>query len=312
MMGRLLVTGGAGFIGSHIIDTALEAGWEVAALDNLSTGSRDNLPGDVPLYEVDLRHPEAVHAAVADFRPTVISHQAAQASVSVSVRQPVLDADINILGGLNLLMAAHHYGTERVIFASTGGAIYGEVDAGRADESAPVRPYSPYATSKLAFEYYLQTFYQQWGLEFTVLRYANVYGPRQNPHGEAGVVAIFTARLQAGLPLQINAREEPGDDGCVRDYVYVGDVARANLRAATGQIPRLMNVGTGAETTTRQLAQQLAATLGRPAELEFGPHRSGDLKRSVLDPGMSRAALGEPLDLTAGLQHLANWLEART
>ncbi len=311
MKGRLLVTGGAGFIGSHVVETALEAGWEVAALDDLSTGIRGNLPAGVPLYQVDLRHPEAVNDAVAEFRPTVISHQAAQASVSLSLRHPVLDADVNILGGLNLLMAAHEYGTERVVFASTGGAIYGEVAGGQADEHAPARPYSPYATSKLAFEYYLQTFYQQWGLEFTVLRYANVYGPRQNPHGEAGVVAIFIERLRAGLPLQINAREALGDDGCLRDYVYVGDVARANLAAAAGQTPRLLNVGTGSETTTKQLAQQLAATLGRPADLSFGPHRSGDLKRSVLHPGLYRTVLGEPLSLGVGLQHLADWVESR-
>lgn len=309
---RLLVTGGAGFIGSHVVEAALESGWAVAALDDLSTGRRENLPPGVPLYEVDVRDASGVQAAVAEFRPTVISHQAAQASVSVSIREPVLDAEVNIIGGLQVLRAARAQGVERVVFASTGGAIYGEVPQGAADEAAPARPYSPYATSKLAFEQYLETFRQQFGLEYVSLRYANVYGPRQNPHGEAGVVAIFTDRLLAGQPLGINAMDEAGDDGCVRDYVYVGDVARANLAAARGETPRLLNVGTGVGTTTRELAAHLAAALGREPEISAAPPRTGDLKRSVLDGTLYRRVLGQPLGLMEGLGETARWaLERR-
>ncbi|MDB5046801.1 MAG: UDP-glucose 4-epimerase [Deinococcus sp.] len=304
---RMLITGGAGFIGSHVLETALAEGWTVASLDDLSTGSRANLPAGVPFYEVDIRDGPAVQAAVADFRPTVISHQAAQASVSLSVREPVLDAEVNIIGGLNVLMAAQANGVERMVFASTGGAIYGEVPEGAADEHTVEWPYSPYATSKLSFEKYLETFRQQHGLEFVVLRYANVYGPRQNPHGEAGVVAIFAERLLSGQALQINARLETGDEGCLRDYVYVGDVARANVAAARGTLPRLLNVGTATETSTERLAHLLADALDVNPTLTVAPPRSGDLRRSVLDAALFRQVLGEPLSLAEGLQRTAQW-----
>ncbi len=303
----MLVTGGAGFIGSHVVEAALEAGWEVAALDDLSSGQRENLPEGVHLFEVDVRDVPAVEAAFQDFRPSVVSHQAAQASVSVSVREPVFDAEVNVIGGLNVLLAARAQGVERVVFASTGGAIYGEVPSGAASEETPPRPYSPYATSKLSFEHYLETFRQQYGLEFVILRYGNVYGPRQNPHGEAGVVAIFADRMLAGQPVQINAMREPGDGGCVRDYVYVSDVARANLAAARGETPRLLNIGTGVGTSTRELAEQLAAALNVQADLRPAPPRPGDLERSVLDPSRFQEVLGEPLGLEEGLRRTALW-----
>ncbi|WP_201262762.1 NAD-dependent epimerase/dehydratase family protein [Deinococcus aerius] len=304
---RMLVTGGAGFIGSHVVEAALSEGWEVAALDDLSSGQRENLPAGVKLYEVDVRDAAAVSAAFAEFRPTLVSHQAAQASVSISVREPVLDAEVNILGGLNVLLAARTAGVRRVIFASTGGAIYGEVPQGAAAEDWPARPYSPYATSKLSFEHYLETFRQQFGLDAVSLRYANVYGPRQNPHGEAGVVAIFADHLLAGQPVRVNGMEEAGDDGCVRDYVYVADVARANIAAARGETPRLLNVGTGVGTTTRRLAEGLASDLGVRADVQPAPPRAGDLKRSVLDPARFREVLGEPLGLEEGLRLTAEW-----
>lgn len=309
--GRLLVTGGAGFIGSHIVEAAQAAGWVVAALDNLLTGNRANLPAGLPLYEVDVRDAAALRAAFQDFRPTVVSHQAAQASVSISVREPGFDAEVNILGGLNVLAAAQAQGVRRLVFASSGGTVYGEVPDGGADEHAPTSPSSPYAISKLAFEQYLQAAQQHSGLDAVTLRYANVYGPRQNPHGEAGVVAIFAARLLARQALQINGRVQAGDDGCVRDYVYVGDVVRANLAAALGQTPRLLNVGSGVASSTRQIAEQLAATLSVPAVLEFAPPRAGDLQRAVLDAAHFKRVLGAPLSLREGLDQTARWLRAR-
>lgn len=309
--GRLLVTGGAGFIGSHIVEAARAAGWVVAALDNLSTGHRANLGPDLPLYEVDVRDAAAVQAAFQDFRPTVVSHQAAQASVSVSVREPGFDAEVNILGGLNVLAAAQAQGVRRVVFASSGGTVYGEVPSGAADEDAPTRPHSPYAISKLAFEHYLSALGPHAGLDVVTLRYGNVYGPRQNPHGEAGVVAIFAGRLLAHQPLQINGRCQTGDDGCVRDYVYVGDVARANLAAACGETPRLLNVGTGVASTTRQIAEFLAAALQVPATLHFAPPRAGDLQRAVLDSARFTRMLGAPLSLPEGLERTAGWLRDR-
>lgn len=308
----MLVTGGAGFIGSHTLEAALAQGWSVAALDDLSGGHRENVPAGVPLYEIDIRSSESVRAAVADFRPTVISHQAAQASVSVSVREPVFDAEVNIIGGLNVLGAALESGVQRIVFASTGGAIYGEVPHGTADEHTAEWPYSPYATSKLAFEKYLETFRQQYGLDSVVLRYANVYGPRQNPHGEAGVVAIFAERLLSGQPVQINAQLETGDGGCLRDYVYVGDVARANIAAASGDFPRRLNVGTATETSTQDLADQLAQALGVEAILTFAPPRAGDLQRSVLDDTLFRQVLGEPLSLAEGLRRTAQWVRSQS
>ncbi|GGR58492.1 UDP-glucose 4-epimerase [Deinococcus seoulensis] len=303
-----MVTGGAGFIGSHVVETALQAGWDVAVLDDLSSGSESNVPPAARLYKVDVRDAAGVLKAMTEFRPTVISHQAAQASVSVSVRDPMLDASVNIIGGLNVLNAARDCGVERVVFASTGGAIYGEVpDGEQATETSVPRPYSPYATSKLAFETYLQTYQQQYGLAYSILRYANVYGPRQNPHGEAGVVAIFATRLVQGQEITINARQETGDDGCIRDYVFVTDVARANLMAAQGKTPAVLNIGTGVPVTTRVLAEQLAEALRVTPQLRFAPPRAGDLERSVIDPTSYEAAIGRLTTLESGLAQTAEW-----
>lgn len=303
---RLLVTGGAGFIGSHLVEQALRDGDEVAVLDDLSTGKRSNVPPAARFYQVDLRDRAATFAAVRDFRPEVVSHQAAQASVARSVREPHLDAEINVLGGLNLLDACTEPGASvrRVIFASTGGAIYGEVAEGtRAGEATPPAPKSPYAISKLAFEQLLGVYEAERGLSATILRYANVYGPRQDPHGEAGVVAIFCAAIAEGRALCVNGRKTAGDDGCVRDYVYVSDVVKANLAAARGALAdRVLNVGTGVGVTTRELAHQLFRAFGREVPIQAGAPRAGDLERSVLDPGRFEAQLGGPaLSLAEGL-----------
>jgi len=310
---RILVTGGAGFIGSHIVDLARQGGHEVAVLDNFSSGSRANVPAGAALHVADLRDREAVREVVRDFRPNVVNHQAAQASVSVSVRDPLLDAETNVLGTLHLLEACREFGVERVVFASTGGAIYGDIPEGeRADESWSPRPQSPYATSKLAGEAYLETYHAQYGLKCSVLRYANVYGPRQNPHGEAGVVAIFSERVLAGEPLLVHGMQAPGDGGCVRDYVYVGDVARANLRASLGELPvGLLNIGTGQPTTTAELAAQVVRASGRSVPVRDAPPRPGDVARSLLDPGAYQQHFGALTPLEEGLARTVAWFAER-
>lgn len=306
---RILVTGGAGFIGSHIVQLALDQGHEVAVLDNLSSGLRANVPQSAALHTVDLRDGAAVRRVVADFRPDVVNHQAAQASVSVSVRDPLLDAETNVLGTLHLLEACREFSVRRLVFASTGGAIYGDIPEGaRADKTWSPRPQSPYAVSKLAGEFYLRTYAAQHGLECSVLRYANVYGPRQNPHGEAGVIAIFIERVLAGEAVQINGMSAPGDGGCVRDYVYVADVAHANLTASLGGLPvPLLDIGTGHATTTAELAAQVQRAAGRTVPVRAAPPRPGDVRRSVLDPGGYQQQFGPLTSLADGLAQTVAW-----
>ena len=306
---RLLVTGGAGFIGSHVAEAALAAGHEVFVLDDLSTGRRKNVPDGAAFFEVDVRDADAVRKTIAATRPDVVSHQAAQASVAISVREPVRDAQVNIEGSLHVMDACVAHGVGRLVFASTGGAIYGEVPEGvLANEDTPPRPLSPYACAKLSVEHYLACYAHEHGLASTVLRYANVYGPRQDPHGEAGVVAIFARRLVAGEPIQVNARRTPGDAGCVRDYVHVADVVGANLAAMDARIEApVLNVCTGVPTDTRTLAERMREQLGSSSELRDGPHRAGDVERSVLDPTRLHAVLGEGTPLAEGLAATADW-----
>lgn len=302
---KILITGGAGFIGSHLVEASLKEGWEVAILDDFSSGKHENLASDdIAIYEVDLRDREKVQHAFEEFEPNVVSHQAAQASVKISVDRPHFDADVNILGSLNLLDACVAQNVERVIFASTGGAIYGAIPEGtQADVDFPPVPLSPYAASKFAIENYLRCYAHNYGLKSNILRYANVYGPRQDPHGEAGVVAIFTNRLLAGEPLRINARKTPGDAGCVRDYVYVDDVVRANLAAIRGDIPDpILNVCTGIPTATQDLADQLQQALQTKSALTHGPLRPGDVEYSVLSPRRFQELIGSPVPLSDGLQ----------
>jgi UDP-glucose 4-epimerase len=309
---RILVTGGAGFIGSHVADDLLAQGHEVMVLDDLSTGRCSNVPERADFVEIDLRDGAAVRDAIANYRPQMVSHQAAQTSVSVSAREPVRDAEINVLGSLHLLEACVAAKTERVIFASTGGAIYGEVpDGERATIDTAPAPVSPYACSKFAVENYLKAYRSEHGLDFRILRYANVYGPRQDPHGEAGVVAIFSERLLAAKPVQINARSREGDDGCVRDYVFVKDVVMANRLAVEGAIDApITNVCSAVATTTMELARKLEHILGIRAEIGFGPRREGDVECSVLGlaPG---SPLAEPTSLDQGLEETARWFQAR-
>ena len=310
-MTRLLITGGLGFIGSHVAEQALAQGIEVAALDNLSSGRRDNVPAAVRVYEADLRDAAAVTAAVADFAPAWISHHAAQASVPGSLRDPVHDASVNVLGTLNLLEAARLGRVRRVVFASTGGAIYGEVPDGETGQvGGPLRPFTPYAVSKLTGEHYLEVYRRHHGLETVTLRYSNVYGERQSVHGEAGVVAAFCEALLRGAPLRVNGRAETGDRGCVRDYVYVGDVARANLLALGGEVPPgtgILDVGTGVGTDSRTLAETLLRVSGTDVAVDSGPPRPGDVGRSVLSAAGLRALLGDLTPLEAGLARTLAW-----
>jgi UDP-glucose 4-epimerase len=306
---RILVTGGAGFIGSHVADAALAAGHEVVVIDDLSSGKRQNVPEKATFEQIDIRNASALDTLIGRFKPEVISHQAAQTSVSVSTREPVRDAEINIVGSINLCTSAVTHKVGRVVFASTGGAIYGEVPEGtRAREEHPTTPLSPYACSKLGVESYLRYFRHEFALQSTILRYANVYGPRQDPHGEAGVVAIFAQRLKAKQPIQINAMKAENDGGCIRDYVFVEDVVRANMAAIDGKIGiPIINVCTGHATNTKMIADELQRELGTATEIRQGPRRAGDLERSVLDPTRLIELLGKPTVLADGLKKTSAW-----
>ncbi len=305
---KVLVTGGAGFIGSHILDHALAAGHEVAALDNLSAGKKENLPEGVKLYEVDVRDRDKVREAFADFRPDAVSHQAAQASVSVSMKDPALDAAVNVIGGIIVAEAALEFGATNFVFASTGGAIYGNVAEGCAKENHATVPISPYAIDKLAFEQLLGVYRRERGLRPVILRYANVFGPRQDPHGEAGVVAIFFNKAFAGDPIQINAMRKKGDDGCIRDYVFVTDVARANLLALEGKLGApVMNIGTGVGTSTAALGRAILELAGSMSEVRHGDLRAGDIERSVLDGTIAKGEIGAFTGISAGLAETAAW-----
>lgn len=309
---RVMVTGGAGFIGSHVAETLVEEGHEVLIVDDLSTGKADNVPPGAVLAEGDIRDREFVRSVFHDFRPECVSHQAAQTSVSVSTREPVRDAEINVLGSLHVLEASIEAEVGHLIFASTGGAIYGEVPEGaRAEVGWPTHPLTPYACSKLAIEGYLGAYRAMHGLRSTVLRYANVYGPRQDPHGEAGVVAIFSRRLVQGLPIHVNARRARGDAGCVRDYIYVDDVVRANVAAVAGRCTRpIVNVATGRPTTTLELARMLQRAMGTEADIVPGEKRMGDLEVSVLQPD-DACPIGTATPLEEGLEATARYFRAQ-
>ena len=296
---RILVTGGAGFIGSHVADAYIAAGHEVAILDNFSTGSEDNVNRAAAVHRVDLRDQPEVDKAVASFRPELVNHHAAQSEVPKSVADPTYDAQVNIIGGLNLLKASVDHGVRKVIFSSTGGALYGEPDVVPAGEDHPVRPLSPYGTSKFAFEQYLATFRRTFGLDFTVLRYANIYGARQDFHAEEGrVIAIFASRMLAGKPVTIDGT---GDQS--RDMLHVGDVAAANLAVLEQGSGGTFHISTGIEVTVSDLCRKLAVLTGYRVAPNYGPARKGDVYRIALDNDRARRELGwEPrVSLEEGL-----------
>src|SRR3954447_13248775 len=279
---RAVVTGGAGFIGSNLVDALLARGDEVHVLDDLSKGKRGNVAGGAELHVADIRSPDEVLDAV---RPDVVFHLAAQADVRISVDRPDYDADVNVLGTRRILEAARRHGA-RLVFASTGGAIYGECDR-PAPETAERRPLAPYGTSKLCGEEYLATWNRLYGTSHVALRFGNVYGPRQEPHGEAGVVAIFMGLLRDGGTAKIY-----GDGRQTRDYIYVLDVVRATLRASGHDGGGVFNVGTGEETSVVQLYDAISSVTGVVREPDHVEPRLGELQRSVLDPSLAGRELG--------------------
>ena len=293
------MTGGAGFIGSNLVDLLLARGDEVHVLDDLSKGSRDNVPAGARLHVADIREPDAVFD---DARPEAVFHLAAQADVRVSVEKPALDADVNVLGTIRILEAARRH-QAKVVFASSGGAAYGECD-GPAPESAPLLPLAPYGTSKVCGEEYLATWNRLYGTSHVSLRLGNVYGPRQMPHGEAGVVAIFMGLLRDGGTPTIF-----GDGSQTRDYVYVGDVADAMVRALDRD-GGTYNIGTGIETSVIELFGAVRAASGVARDPAFAPARLGELQRSVLDPALAGRELGWRPDrsLAQGLSATWDWI----
>jgi len=300
---RAIVTGGAGFIGSHVVEALLDRGDEVHVLDDLSKGKRENVPDGAELHVADIREPDAVFDAV---RPEAVLHLAAQADVRVSVERPALDADVNVVGTVRILEAARRHDAQ-VVFASTGGAIYGECD-GPAPEAAPRRPLAPYGASKLCGEEYLATYNRLYGASHVALRFGNVFGPRQEPHGEAGVVAIFMGLLHDGGVPKIF-----GDGRQTRDYVFVGDVARAVL-AALGRDGAVFNVGTGLETSVLELYAAIQGAAGTEREPAFEPPRIGELQRSVLDVSLAERELDwrAEYSLAQGLAATWSWVTSVT
>jgi UDP-glucose 4-epimerase len=282
---KVLVTGGAGFIGSHVVDAFLEAGHEVVVVDNLSTGRSENLNPGARFYNLDIRDP-----ALADVfereKPEVVDHHAAQVDVRKSILDAAADADINIRGTLNVLECARRAGARKFIYPSSGGAIYGEPETLPCDERHPIRPICQYGVSKHVGEQYVFVYHHLYGLDFTILRYANVYGPRQNPYMEGGVVAVFAGRMLAGRPAVIFGTGEQG-----RDFVYAGDCARANVLAATGGGGGAYNIGVGHSTTVNEIFKQIKRITGYAAEPVYDPPKPGETFNIYLDSRRAKAEL---------------------
>ena len=305
---RILVTGGAGFIGSHIAEAFVREGHEVSIVDDLSSGREEQVPQGARFYRLDIRSPE-LRAVFATEKPEVLCHHAAQMDVRRSVADPGYDASVNILGLLNLMELGRQYGLRRVLFASTGGAIYGEQEVFPCPETHPTEPVSPYGVAKLASERYLHFYSVQYGISWVGLRYANVYGPRQNPHGEAGVVAIFTEKLLRGEQPVIH-----GDGLQTRDYVYVGDLVRANLLALESDYCGPLNLGTGKETDVNTLFHLLCELTGVTLPERHGLAKPGEQRRSCIDSGLAERVLGwrPEVELSEGLRRTVEFFRSRT
>jgi UDP-glucose 4-epimerase len=304
---KILITGGAGFIGSSIADAYIDAGHEVVVVDNLYSGKRENVPRQARFHEVDIVSPKIAEVLEAE-RPDVVSHHAAQMDVRLSVASPAFDAEVNVIGSIRLYEAAVKASVKKVIFASSGGAAYGEQQRFPAREEDPTNPVSPYGVSKRSGELYLFYYHAVHRLPYIAFRYANVYGPRQDPHGEAGVVAIFSEKLLRGEPPRIN-----GDGKQTRDYVFIEDLVRANLAALDSSFVGPINIGTGRETDVVTLAGRLIEISGQQLAAVYGPAKAGEQRRSVIDPALAKRELAwEPrVVLEDGLRRTYEWFRER-
>ncbi|MCL4464634.1 MAG: NAD-dependent epimerase/dehydratase family protein [Chloroflexi bacterium] len=304
---KVLVTGGAGFIGSHVAEAYAAAGHEVVVVDNLSTGKAENLPPHIRLHPVDIRSPQLAEVFAAE-RPEVVNHHAAQISVNFSLREPRFDAEVNVLGSLNVIDCCLRHDVRKLVYISTGGAAVGEPRYLPVDEQHPVDPLSPYGCSKHTVEHYLYLFRKSAGLDYTVLRYPNVYGPRQDPHGEAGVVAIFSGLMLRGQPVRINGTGEQE-----RDFIHVADLARANLLAVSAAAGEMYNVGTGVGTSVNEIFRVLAACTGYAQDPVHGPALPGEVFKIYLDSSKAERELGwrATVSLEEGLAETADWFRQR-
>jgi UDP-glucose 4-epimerase len=302
---NILVTGGAGFIGSHVVDSCLRAGHSVIVVDDLSTGSMRNVNPDAQFYRLDIRSKD-VEEVFKRHRVDVVNHHAAQMDVRRSVADPVFDASVNVLGSLNIFELARAHGVRKIIFASTGGAIYGEQEYFPAEEDHPLRPLSPYGVTKLTAEKYLFYYRHVHKVDHVILRYANIYGPRQNPLGEAGVVAIFCNKMLKGGEPVIN-----GDGKQTRDYTYVDDVVKANMLALEYGRSNTFNVGTGIETNVNEVFDSLRRHLAPSCPERHGPAKEGEQRRSVISYKKSQAELGwaPGVPLAEGLRLTAEYFK---
>lgn len=304
---RILVTGGAGFIGSHIVEAYLAAGHEVVIIDNLATGRRANAPKGATLHEVDI-HAKETERIFAEFKPEIVNHHAAQASVKVSTGDPVFDLEVNGGGTARIAALAVEHGARKVIYASSGGTVYGEPEELPVPESHPTRPVSNYGTSKLVGELYLDLLGRTHGLDYTIFRYSNAYGPRQDPHGEAGVVAIFTGKMLDGEQCTID-----GDGEQRKDYVYVGDIARANVLALTKGSGLAFNIGTGKGTSVNEIFGALNDATGNKVEPRFGPPRPGDVRNFWLETSLAQRELEwrPEVAFQDGIRQTVDWFRAQ-
>lgn len=310
---RILVTGGAGFIGSHIVDALIDRGHRVTVLDNLSSGQETNLNRRAKFIKGDITNQKKLESVFKRVEPEAIFHLAAQINVRASVENPILDAECNILGSLRLIDMAAKTGVKKFIFASTGGAMFGDEAPYPVTEDTPITPLSPYGLAKASTEEYLRFYHRTKGLPYIILRYSNVYGPRQNPHGEAGVVAIFTSAIMESSQSLINATIY-GDGEQTRDYIYVGDVAKANLAALDSELTEgTFHIGTGKETTVNEIFRLINWQFGKGYEVSHGPAKEGDVKRSVLDISKAERELGwkPEVAVAEGITATATWFKAR-
>lgn len=300
---KILITGGAGFIASHVADLYIKHGHEVAILDNLSTGKKEFVNEQAKFYEADITDQKKVQSIIEEFQPEVINHHAAHIQVGYSVENPQFDAENNIIGLLNIMQAAQKVGVKKVIMASTGGAMYGNKQT-PFSESMKEEPLSPYGVSKRSGELYLNYYYEQYGIEYIALRYSNVYGPRQNAHGESGVIAIFSEMLAQDKKPVIN-----GDGTHTRDYVFVEDVAKANLLALNSDFIGAVNIGTAREISTNDVFKQVVKEFGKELEPQYGPARPGEQVTSSLNYSLAREVLGwEPkVEFEEGVKKVVEW-----